>query len=228
MTFEKLMEDKHSTRMELADRMVDELVAAARGRGGARLLKAADTLAEWDRSADQESRGAVLFTEFIRRWSQPGNRFFATSWSATSPRDTPKGLADPARAAALLDEAAAEVEKRFGSIEVPWGEVNRLRIGETDLPGNGATGDPLGIFRVIDYVPANDGKFQAAGGDSYIAAIEFSKPIRAMALIGYGNSSQPGSKHQADQLSFVSGKRLRPVWRVRREVEAHLEERKRF
>jgi acyl-homoserine-lactone acylase len=228
MTFEKLMEDKHSTRMELADRIVDELVAAARGRGGARLLKAADTLAKWDRSADQESRGAVLFTEFIRRSLQLGNRTFATGWSEASPRDTPKGLADPAKVAALLDETAAEVEKRFGSLDVPWGEVHRLRIGEVDLPGNGATGDPLGIFRVIGYVPANDGKFQAASGDSFIAAIEFSKPVRAMALIGYGNSSQPGSKHQTDQLPFVSGKRLRPVWRVRREVEAHLEERKRF
>jgi len=58
-----------------------------------------------------------------------------------------------------------------------------------------------------------------------VAAIEFSAPLRAQALIGYGNASQPGSPHRTDQLELFARKQLRPVWRTRKEIEAHLEER---
>jgi acyl-homoserine-lactone acylase len=76
--------------------------------------------------------------------------------------------------------------------------------------------------------PSDSGRFQAVAGDSYVAAIEFSKPVRAMALIGYGNATQPGSPHATQQLPMVAQKKLRPVWRLRDEITAHLEERKSF
>ncbi len=69
---------------------------------------------------------------------------------------------------------------------------------------------------------------QAVAGDSYIAAVEFSDPIRAAALLAYGNASQPGSPHVGDQLDLFAKKELRPVWRTREEIEAHLEEREVF
>jgi acyl-homoserine-lactone acylase len=62
-------------------------------------------------------------------------------------------------------------------------------------------------------------------GDSYVAVIEFANPVRAMVLNGYGNASQPGSPHRADQLDLFAHKQLRPVWRGRAEIEAHLETR---
>ena len=47
--------------------------------------------------------------------------------------------------------------------------------------------------------------------------------VRAMALVSYGNASQPGSPHNGDQLKLAARKELRPVWRTRAEIEAHLE-----
>jgi acyl-homoserine-lactone acylase len=44
-----------------------------------------------------------------------------------------------------------------------------------------------------------------------------------MALLSYGNASQEGSKHRTDQLKFYSEKKLRPVWRNKKEIEQHLE-----
>ena len=102
--------------------------------------------------------------------------------------------------------------------------MNRLRRGALDLPGNGGPG-ALGVFRVVGYAPDGKGRFVANGGDSYVAAIEFSTPVRAMTLIGYGNSSQPGSRHQWDQLELFSKKQLRPAWRTRKQIEANLEAR---
>jgi acyl-homoserine-lactone acylase len=66
------------------------------------------------------------------------------------------------------------------------------------------------------------------GGDSFVFALEFSSPLRAEAVLGYGNASQPGSPHRTDQLELFSTKRLRPVWRTRSEIEEHLSGRTRF
>ena len=42
---------------------------------------------------------------------------------------------------------------------------------------------------------------------------------------GYGNWSRAGSKHVTDQLELASQKRMRPILRTRREIEAALEHR---
>jgi acyl-homoserine-lactone acylase len=126
-----------------------------------------------------------------------------------------------------VETAARNVEARYGALDVPWGEVHRFRRGEADLPANGFH-DPYGVFRMAWFAEADDGRLAVTGGDTYVAAIEFSEPVRAMAVLGYGNSSQPGSPHLADQLQFLARKELRPVWRTREEIEAHLSYRTSF
>jgi acyl-homoserine-lactone acylase len=65
-------------------------------------------------------------------------------------------------------------------------------------------------------------------GDTYFAVIEFSNPVKAEALLGYGSWSRAGSKHVEDQLPLMSKKQMRPVWRERKEIEANIESRKLF
>ena len=120
-----------------------------------------------------------------------------------------------------LAEAAADIEKRFGRLDVTWGETHRLRRGAVDLPANGGPGDPLGLFHVVDYGPSQEAVF----GDSFIAAVEFASPLKARVLVSYGNASQPGSRHQDDQLALLARKQLRTAWRTRADVLAHLERR---
>jgi acyl-homoserine-lactone acylase len=229
VSFEELIQYKHSTRMELADRLLEDLIAAARSRGGEKARRAADVLAAWDRSAEAESRGAVLFQAFVRELNRRSGSAgpFAVRWSETDPRRTPRGLADAAVAVAALEAAAASVEADYGALDVPWGQVHRLRQGQVDLPANGGPNE-LGIFRVVGYAPGPEKRFRAASGDSFVAAIEFSSPVRARVLIGYGNASQPGSPHLSDQLPLFARQELRPVWRTREEITAHLAERKTF
>jgi acyl-homoserine-lactone acylase len=49
-----------------------------------------------------------------------------------------------------------------------------------------------------------------------------------MALNSYGNATQPGSPHAGDQLQLFARKELRPVWRSRSEIEAHLSSRQKL
>jgi acyl-homoserine-lactone acylase len=219
ITFDELLSYKHSTRMELADRLLDDLIPAAKQHDGALAKEAAKVLEAWDRAADADSRGAVLFAAWVQ---ELGSGAFAKPWDENAPRTTPDGLADPQKAASALETAAWKVQQDHGALDVPWGEVYRLRYAGKDLPANGGQ-DGLGIFRVLWFENEDDKKYRAAGGDSYFAVVEFSNPIRAMALISYGNATQPGSPHKGDQLELFAKKQMRPVWRTRKEIEANLE-----
>jgi acyl-homoserine-lactone acylase len=230
ITFDEFVTYKHSSRMEVAERMLDDLLPAARQSEGI-AQRAAAVLAAWDRCSDAASRGAVLFFYFFRGLSQRAQRAgsspFAMPWKEDSPRTTPDGLADPAAAVAALAAAAENVEKTHGALDVPWGEVFRLRRAGVDLPASGGPGG-LGTFRVISFRAADSSRFEATGGDSYVAAIEFSNPVRALVLNAPGNATQPDSPHRADQLGLFSKKQLRPAWRSRKEIEAHLGSREMF
>jgi acyl-homoserine-lactone acylase len=77
----------------------------------------------------------------------------------------------------------------------------------------------------VSYQPDEDGRFAAAGGDTYVAAVEFGDPVRASVLLSYGNATQPHSPHVYDQLELFARKQLREAWLTRPKIEAHLESR---
>jgi acyl-homoserine-lactone acylase len=123
-----------------------------------------------------------------------------------------------------LKQAANEVLKRFGSLDPAWGDFNRFRSGDIDLPGNGAP-STYGSYRAIGYrYDYKDKKFRAAVGDSYVAITEFGKPVKAMVSLSYGNASQSGSKHIGDQLKLMSEKKLRPALLTRADILKNLED----
>jgi len=229
ISFDDLKADKLSTRAEMADHFVDDLVAQARKLGGDQVRKAADILEKLDRQAETSSDGTLLFYRFML---DAGSDFRAIGGYAVPPDDrqpltTPRGFADPVKAVQLLDSVASSLERGYGSIHVLWGDALRFRRGALDLPGNGAP-SLLGAIRTINPGPFLNGKAEAVAGDTYFAVIEFSNPVRAEALLGYGNWSRAGSKHVDDQLPLLSTKQMRPVWRTRKEIEANLESRKLF
>ncbi len=226
VSFDELLAYKHSTRLELADRFLDELIAAAEAQGSASAKAAAAVLKSWDRRTDNGSRGALLFENFAQKLMGPtlaDRKIFAVAADWRQPLTTPRGLKAPAAAVALLDAAASDTVKIFGALDAPWGEFRRFQIGATDLPANGATGN-LGTFRVMQFAPvAKDSpKQKAVFGDTVVMAVEFGRPVRASVLTSYGNSSQPGSPHQTDQLSMLGEMKLRPALLTRADVEANL------
>jgi acyl-homoserine-lactone acylase len=224
ISFDELLAYKHSTHSEVADHVLDDLIAAAAQYGSENGKKAAEVLRAWDRSTETESRGAALFNAWASAMGRsPG--IFAQAFDLKQPLDTPRGLKDPQAAVRVLETAAAQVQSGFGRLDVPWGEAYRFRRGKVDLPGNGGGGNELGIFRVIGYRPGKDGRFESFVGDSFIAVIEFASQLRAKVLMTYGNSSEPDSPHYGDQLALASKKQLRDAWRTRAEIEANLEAR---
>jgi acyl-homoserine-lactone acylase len=255
ISYEMLLEKKLSTRMEFADRILPDLLAAVDRYGSPRAKQAAAVLKAWDRQTEAESRGALLFYTWAQRFVNPAvtlnakdaQRNFAVKYDVHEPLTTPRGLADPAAAAAMLDAAAEETVRTYGALDTPWGKVMRLELngqsdGNTaaprgaalngvDLPGNGGYGN-LGIFRVVTYGPMIDGIKTPVHGDGFTIALEFGSaqgvPLKAKSLVSYGDCSQPGCAHHTDQLPLVEKKQWRDVWRTKAEVEANLEKKEVF
>lgn len=229
LTLADLKAMKLSTHVEWADHFVDDLVAAARKLGTPRAKKAADILEKWDRQMENTSDGAFLFYRFVQA---AGSNFdaiggYALPADPRQPLTTPRGFADPAKAAAALDAEAGRLDKEYSTMNVLWGDVVRLRRGGVDLPGNGAPSG-LGAIRTVGLSQFVDGKATIQGGDTFYAVIEFSNPPKGEALLGYGNWSRAGSKHVTDQLPLASMKQMRPILRARTDIEANLESRKVF
>src|SRR5262249_19604838 len=169
-------------------------------------------LTRWDNTAAPDSRGAVLFEAWWRRYSAlaSGATRYALPWNVADPVGTPRGLGDRIRAVSALREATADVKRRYGRLDVPWGEVHRVRFPGKDYPVGGCGGD-LGCFRVLQFRQDPDGKLVAAGGDGWILAIEFGKVPRALSVLAYGESARPHSPYPRDQARLFSQGQVKPV-----------------
>ena len=217
ISFTELLAYKHSTRMLLADRLLDDLIAAAREYGDTAAKSAAKVLAGWNRQADADAQGAVLFERWADRMNiqrsvvtltdesrRLANETFTTPWDPSLPLTTPAGLKAKEKAAQALSAVASEVLEEYGTLSVTWGTVHRIVSDGLDLPVNGGPGDPLGVFRTQWFAPVENGKARIEGGDAFYAVVEFSQPLRARVMLAYGNSSQGESPHRGDQLAGCS------------------------
>lgn len=225
ISFDDFMALKMSTESRLADRVLDQLLKAAGDSEQPLVKQSVALLKDWNRRYDDESGAALLFETWASKFMGPqftSENNFAAPWTLHDPFHTPDGLKDPSMAVAMLAAAAKDTIARYGKLDRPFGDVSRFKLGAYNEPGNGGYGN-IGIFRVITWSPLKDGIRIPLHGETYISMIEFSKPMKAMGILTYGESSQPGAKHMGDQLPLLSKEQLRPEWLTRADIEAHKE-----
>lgn len=224
LSLEDVIRLKHSYRMLLADRTKPDLIRAVEAASPTGEVAAAlDLLRGWDNTTAPDRRGAVLFSAWWQRYSPSGGRLpsYAVPWTEADPLKTPRGLADPARAAAVFAEAVVETARRHGRWDVAWGDVYRLRRGGIDVPVGGGSGQ-LGHFRVLTFARETDGKYAANGGDGWVLAVEFGDEPRAYSILAYGQSPKPDSPWHADQAAMFARGEMKPVRFNARDVDLHV------
>ncbi len=211
-SLEDVVRIKHSYRMLLADRVKGDLLSAARAARIDALAPVIATLDRWDNTASAESRGSVVFDRWWAVYSRVArDTAFAEQWTPAKLTTTPRGLGKPDLAVQALARAATEVQTRYGSLDVPWGEVHRVRRGAVDVPVGGC-GGALGCFRVLNFQSEPDGKFAANGGDGWVLAVEFGRDVpRAYSVLAYGQSPDSTSAYFSDQAEMFARGELKPV-----------------
>ena len=220
ISFEELQEYKLSTRMSLADRILDDLFVAIDEHGGDRAREAKAVLEAWDRQADPESRGTLLFTQWVQETRLGRQSSFTKPWDAKDPLTTPDGLADPQSAVAALERVVQKFQENGSELNTEWGDAYRINYHQKDLPGNGASG-AYGVVRVAWPRNYENGVYHIGGGDSWVSVVEFGEKLRAKVLLSYGNSTQEGSPNYGDQLELFSKKEMRDANYYREDVLKH-------
>lgn len=205
-----LQELAFANRVYAAELVLPELLPRCTASGDASLQPACAALAAWDRRANLDSRGAVLFREF---WNIAVN--IPDKWRVpldmNDPVNTPRSLAPaamPAMLAALktamqkLQELNIPLDGRLGDYQ---GETrNGVRV-----PLHGAVGNLDGSYNSIHMRNGLQagGYHDVAWGTSYVQTVTFDNagPV-AYAMLVYGQSVDPKSPHNADQLPVYSQK----------------------
>ena len=167
------------------------------------LAAAIEHLSDWDLEPDPDDRQAALVIYA-----------FGSFWKA---EDQPSD-------AELLDALQGAVqflEKHFGTIDVPWGEVNRLQRGDVDLPLAGAPD----VLHAVYGERQEDGRLVGVAGDSYVlvAAWDAEGQVRSQSLHQFGSATlDESSPHYADQAALFARRELRPVWLDEADIRANL------
>jgi acyl-homoserine-lactone acylase len=210
--FNALLNLKLDTGSELALRTLDDLIAAGRQASDPDSQAGAQILAAWDRAMNADSHGAPLFSQWVTL--MPGDdSIFTVPFDPRKPLAGPRGLAAPAKAAALLGDAVRALRKTGVAPDIAWGEVFKLP-GAQRLPANGGP-DPLGLIRATYFAqPGPTPDYIANGGDGFSAVVEFGTEPHAMGLLAYGNFTEPSPQGVRDQMQLYADKRLRTLLRA--------------
>jgi penicillin amidase/acyl-homoserine-lactone acylase len=169
-------------------------------------------------ASDAERRGLELF----KRWdgaTQPESLEAALAILTFEPisRDHagPKG----GDALASYRKAVAFLMDHYGTLEVPLGTVQRLHRGDVDLPVGGGPDVLAAVHTKI-----KKDKLVGYQGDSYVLVVDFAPgKTTSAAVVQYGASDRPGTRHYADQAPLFVAQKLRPSLRTEGEIRAQME-----
>ena len=195
-----------STRSELADRVLDELIAFGNASQDPQLKQVAEVLSRWDREFGKDSKGAVLFANWY--FAARKGKIFADGFSAERPLDTPSQLTTEAKS--KLADAAAQTLRIYGRLDIEWGDAYQTKFNGKQLRGGLGLGE-LGSFNAGFYSRGSGGKWELAGGAAFTAAVEFGKRVRAKGLLSYGNFSGDVPLFVRDQLQMMIDRKLRDI-----------------
>jgi acyl-homoserine-lactone acylase len=199
-----------ANRIHAAELVLPEFLPACQGSPDQLIRAACNALAGWDRKANLDSRGAVLFREFWNLAADiPGK--WLVPLDVNDPVNTPRALA-PAATPAMLAALKSAAEK-LTALNIPFdarlGDYQDDTRNGVRVPVHGGIGDIDGSFNSIHMRTGltASGYHDIVWGTSYVQTVTFDAagPV-AYAMLTYGQSVDPKNAHYGDQLPLYSRK----------------------
>jgi len=221
LTIDKVISLGYNTYLTAFDFLLPSLFKAydelpATDRLKKELEKPIHLLKSWSREASASSVATTLAVEWAFKLA-PKIPPAKTTEAATNIIGNYERMVtniSPAEKLSLLAETLSDLEKWYGTWNIAWGDINRFQRSannqfkddQPSLPvglGPGTWGSlPSFISRRTDTK-----KRYGVSGNSFIAAVEFGKKIKAKTIMTGGESFDPSSKHYTDQAAgFIEGK----------------------
>jgi len=167
--------------------------------------KACDLLTHWNLSADIHNRGAalaILTAEPVIRARHDHD------WSLT-----------PMQSLARAEQTLLD---HFHRVDPEWGQVNRFRRGNLDLPIDGGPD----TYRAVYGAPQPDGTLTAVDGDTFIMFVTWDRngKLSSRSIHQFGSATlDSSSPHYADQAPLFVAMKTKPVRFTWAELKGHIE-----
>jgi acyl-homoserine-lactone acylase len=194
-----------------------------------------DILKQWDRYCSTSSVATTLATAWGAKIAQrlPEAKTIEEASDGIGRLKKMDSITSGEQKLELLNEAVKALEGKYGTWQKPWGEINRFQrntgaIQETfedSLPSLpvGMTSSRWGCLPAFESGALSTKMRYGYSGNSFIAAIEFGKRVRAKSVVTGGQSNQPSSIHFNDQAAlFIDGK-FKDVLFYKEDVMQHVE-----
>lgn len=119
-----------------------------------------------------------------------------------------------------LKESVKKTNDHFRKIDIRWGEIQRLKRGNKNMPLSGGPD----ILRAI-YTKGDKGQRKAIAGDCYFQIVEWSPSgeVSSQSIHQYGSATLDStSMHYDDQVELFSTNRMKPVWMNIKDIKLNL------
>jgi acyl-homoserine lactone acylase PvdQ len=239
-TIDKLIETGYNTHLPAFDLLIPALLSSwEKKKNDAVYVSLAEpmkVLAAWDRNCGASSIATTLAVEWGEKIWRNIQRSNGEDDNTDQVVKTQKFAANPPADLVLQTLVATvnDLTKRFGTWQKPWGEINRYQR----LTGNlaekyddnapsipsGYTASTWGcLASFVSRTFNGTQKRYGYSGNSFIAAIEFGKKVKAKSLLAGGESGNAGSPHFNDQAEMYTKGQFKEVLFYKEDVMKHAE-----
>jgi acyl-homoserine lactone acylase PvdQ len=195
-------------------------------------------LQKWDRRSAIRSVATTLAVEWGTRMTQyaPRPRTGEEASNAVGSVQLQIERSTPEQKTAELVAVVNDLRKRYGNWKVEWGEIcryQRLTGKIVESYDDRRVSLPVGLVSsafgelpsFVSRVMPNTKKRYGVSGNSFIAAVEFGKRVKARTIVTGGGSSDPASAHFSDQASMYLNGQFKEVLFYPEDVNQHVEKR---
>jgi len=204
---DKFLSSAFSNRVLMAERYLDQLLEVC---GPAKLDKACTILSAWDRKADLDSVGYLLFEAVWMEIKKLDVKMIFSPFDPADPVNTPATLlSKDADVADLLRTTFIDVVDRMTAAGIPLDATLRTNqlalLGGVSIPISGGI-EGMGTYNRVDTMPlrmfvptAGPAQRMVIGGPTHIQAVTFgvNGAINFSALVN-SESADPASPHVND------------------------------
>lgn len=212
-----------------ADIIVPLLMEASRSRMKDEKLRGPlEELKKWDRRSAEGSLASTYLYYWATTYKEACGEAKYARFVAYERRNIDIHSSEEQDAAwRAFVEGMKRLEKKFGKLEVPWGNMNVV-VRNGVFPMDGTSVELFGVLHPDEGPEQDDGRIFCNDGWGHLMIVvepdaEHTKPKQIWSLLPFGESEHKDSPHYNDLAKLHSQHGVKPFWFGAEEILAHTE-----